>query len=93
MKFEVTIPKGGRLLDASTLRQPRRIRDRFACRVRLFELDSPERISIKEQWASELRFMAERYPRKFAELVDGTGDATTGDVLIQLAAFGELRYG
>ena len=28
-----------------------------------------------------------------AEVVDGTGDATTTDVLIQLAAFGELRCG
>ena len=59
----------------------------------LVELDSAELISLREQWATGLRLMAERYPRKFAELVEGTGDATTGDVLIQLAAFGELRYG
>ena len=59
----------------------------------LIEHDSAEPISLREQWATGLRLMAERYPRKFAELVDGTGDATTGDVLIQLAAFGELKYG
>ena len=59
----------------------------------LVELESAEQISLRDQWATGLRLMAERYPRKFAELVDGTGDATTGDVLIQLAAFGELRYG
>ena len=59
----------------------------------LVELDSAKRISLREQWATGLRLMAERYPRKFAELVDGTGDATTGDILIQLAAFGELRRG
>jgi len=58
----------------------------------LIELDTGERIKLREQWAAGLRLMAEKYPRKFAEVVDGTGDATTGDVLIQLAAFGELRY-
>ncbi len=59
----------------------------------LVELDTGERIKLREQWATGLRLMAEKYPRRFAEVVDGTGDATTGDVLIQLAAFGELRYG
>ena len=59
----------------------------------LVELDTGERIQLREQWAAGLRLMAQKYPRKFAEVVDGTGDATTGDVLIQLAAFGELRYG
>jgi hypothetical protein len=57
----------------------------------LVEIDTGERIAL--QWAAGLRLMAERYPRKFAELVNETGDCTTGDVLIQLAAFGELRYG
>jgi hypothetical protein len=47
----------------------------------LVELETGERIALREQWAAGLRLMAERYPRKFAELVDGTGDATTGDVL------------
>ena len=59
----------------------------------LIELDTGERIELREQWAAGLRLMAQKYPRRFAELVDGTGDATTGDVLIQLPAFGELRYG
>ena len=31
--------------------------------------------------------------RHFADLMAGTGDSVTGDVLIQCAAFGELRYG
>jgi hypothetical protein len=64
---------------------------RLACD--LVELETGERIALREQWAAGLRLMAERYPRRFAELVNGTGDGTTGDVLIQLAAFGELRYG
>ena len=59
----------------------------------LIERDSGEHFSLHGQWAIGLRLMAERYPRNFAELVSGTGDCTTGDVLIQLAAFGELRYG
>lgn len=59
----------------------------------LVELDTGERIQLREQWAAGLRLMAQKYPRRFAEVVEGTGDATTGDVLIQLAAFGELRYG
>jgi hypothetical protein len=59
----------------------------------LVDLETGERIALRERWAAGLRLMAERYPRKFAELITGTGDCTTGDVLIQLAAFGEVRYG
>lgn len=64
---------------------------RVICQV--LELDSGRRISLEDQWAAALRLMAERHPQKFAELITGTGDFTTGDVLIQLAAFGEVRYG
>lgn len=37
--------------------------------------------------------MAEKYPRQFARLISGDYDGSTGDVLLQLMAFGELRYG
>ena len=59
----------------------------------LIDRDTGERIVLRDQWALGLRLMAERYSRKFAELVEGSADATTGDVFIQLTAFGELRYG
>ncbi len=38
--------------------------------------------------------IAEKYPHHLGGVVDaGSGDATTGDVLIQCAIFGELVYG
>lgn len=52
---------------------------RFACE--LVEHDGGERTVLLDQWVAGLRLMAERYPRRFAEVVDGTGDATTGNVL------------
>ena len=64
---------------------------RFACDLVVH--DTGERPVLRDQWVAGLRLMAERNPRRFAEVVDGTGDARTGDVLIQLTAFGELRYG
>jgi len=36
--------------------------------------------------------MAERYPHHFKDILADTGDAYTGDILVQLAAFGEERY-
>lgn len=59
----------------------------------IVELDSGERFSLRGKWQAALRLMAARYPRKFAEILDGSGDSITGDILIQLAAFGEVRYG
>ena len=44
-------------------------------------------------WAAALGLMAVAYPRAFADLVGKRGDMTTGDCLVQLACFGELRYG
>ena len=37
--------------------------------------------------------MAETHPRHFADFLAGNEDATTGDVLLQLAVFGELVFG
>ena len=39
-----------------------------------------------------LRLMRDRYPRHWADLVEGDDDLTTGDVWLQLATFGELIY-
>lgn len=40
-----------------------------------------------------LRRMVLASPYQFGELVAGRGDAWTGDVLVQLAVFGEVKYG
>lgn len=39
-----------------------------------------------------LRLMPAKAPRHLANLIRGKGDATTGDVIIQLAVFGEIKY-
>lgn len=59
----------------------------------LWVLDTREQVTIRSSWREALRLMAERHPRKFAEIITGGADCTTGNVLIQLAAFGEVRYG
>jgi hypothetical protein len=63
----------------------------LVCEV--LELETQARIALHGKWRGALRLMAEHYPHKFAELLTGRADRTTGDVLIQLAAFGEVRYG
>jgi hypothetical protein len=40
-----------------------------------------------------VQLMADQYPKHFADLAANSGDAITGDVLVQLAVFGELIYG
>jgi hypothetical protein len=44
-------------------------------------------------WPRVLALMATKTPRHFANIVGERGDSETGDVLVQLACFGELRYG
>lgn len=44
------------------------------------------------QIAAGLVVMAQDYPHHFADLMGRRGDMWTGHVLVQLAAFGELRY-
>lgn len=63
---------------------------RFACDLVVH--DTGERLVLRDQWVAGLRLMAELYPRRFAEVLDGSAAAQSGDVLIQLSAFGELRY-
>lgn len=40
-----------------------------------------------------VQVIADKYPHHLADVLQGEGDATTGDVLIQCAVFGELIYG
>lgn len=39
-----------------------------------------------------IRLMAAAYPKRFLQLLEGNEDGPTGDLLIQLALFGEERY-
>jgi hypothetical protein len=44
-------------------------------------------------WPRVVALMATKTPRHYASMVGERGDAETGDVLVQLACFGELKYG
>jgi hypothetical protein len=44
-------------------------------------------------WPRIVALMATKEPRHYANMVCERGDAETGDVLVQLACFGELKYG
>jgi hypothetical protein len=59
----------------------------------LIAIESRDRFSLRGKWMGAVALMAAQYPHRFSELVGEAADASTGDVLIQLAAFGELRYG
>jgi hypothetical protein len=39
-----------------------------------------------------LALMAAKYPHHFADMLDESGDATTGDVFLQCCLFGEVEY-
>jgi len=43
--------------------------------------------------AAALKLMHDKYPHHYANVITDNDDAETGDVLLQLAAFGELVYG
>ncbi len=47
----------------------------------------------KKEIAKALQLMAEKWPQHFKDVVKESGDAVTGDVLIQLACFGDIKYG
>ena len=47
----------------------------------------------REKIDQGIKVMAEKYPNHFADMVSERGDATTGDIMLQCAVFGEVRYG
>lgn len=50
--------------------------------------------TYKASLRNALALMALRYPKRFADMLNPlTIDGDTGDVLVQLACFGELKYG
>ncbi len=44
-------------------------------------------------WPRIVALMATKAPRHFANMIREAGDAETGDVLVQIACFGEIKYG
>lgn len=40
-----------------------------------------------------IQLMAEKYPHHLRDLIDDGGDAITGDVFVQLAILGGIKYG
>jgi hypothetical protein len=62
--------------------------------VSFLETETGEWLSLTpSDWARALARMALQHPRHFADMISGHGDAATGDVLIQLACFQEVKYG
>ena len=47
----------------------------------------------REALQDGLEVMAEKYPKHFADFVEGGEDAVTGDVFIQCCVFGRIVYG
>lgn len=47
----------------------------------------------RQKVAAGLASMAEKHPEHFADLVSENGDVITSDVMVQMIALGEIRYG
>jgi gamma-glutamylcyclotransferase (GGCT)/AIG2-like uncharacterized protein YtfP len=61
--------------------------------LELVERDTDRQISLRDQWGYALSRLMVDYPRNFNELRQAQGSAVTGDILIQLAAFGRIKHG
>jgi len=63
-------------------------------RVSLLEGDTGTTFELTaEVWPRVVSLMAAKAPHHYANMVGGRGDAVTADVLVQLACFGEIKYG
>lgn len=47
----------------------------------------------REKMLAGIALCAVKYPHHFRDFISGNGDATTGDVIVQCAVFGEVKYG
>lgn len=64
--------------------------------VTIKDLEDPEGKTYeltREKVYAGLELMPEEYTRHFVDILNEETDATTGDVLIQLALFGDVIYG
>jgi hypothetical protein len=57
------------------------------------ESDKAEYRLDRQALGRGMQVMAKKYPCHFADVLNETGDATTGDVYLQCCLFGELIYG
>lgn len=65
----------------------------FSVTITDHEADPPKKHRLTEaKLRRGLQTMAEKYPKHFADVMTEGGDASTGDVLLQCALFGELVY-
>jgi|SRR5882672_2893936 len=64
--------------------------------LEISSLEEPEREHVMltlDKLRKGLTLMAEKYPHHWTDFLKENDDATTGDVFLQLAVFGELVYG
>jgi len=66
----------------------------WEAKVKDFEADKAETYQLSmEKVVEGLKVCAKKYPRHFGDFIDENGDATTADVIVQCALFGEIVYG
>lgn len=62
--------------------------------LKIYDNDSHLNIVLKKKdFIKGIKLMAVNYPGQFAALLESSTDRLTGDILIQLACFGEIKYG
>ena len=64
-----------------------------ADKERFYSDDCNYVILTKEKLLKGIQLMADKHPRHFNDWMEQNDDATTGDVLLQLALFGEIIFG
>jgi hypothetical protein len=66
----------------------------FDAKVHDFEeADRGDCVLTREKLLAGIKLCATKYPRHFKDFIDESGDATTADVIVQCALFGEVVYG
>jgi len=66
--------------------------DAVVCQA-VVEAEPKDRVLDRAAVERGLRLMAERYPRHWADVIEETTDATTGDIFVQCALLGDVVYG
>ncbi len=64
--------------------------------IKVWDAESPDELLGTldlEACMRGLALMQAKYPKHFADFLDETDDATTGDVFMQCAVLGEVTYG
>lgn len=63
------------------------------CADEPYKGEPTEKIINEKTMMEGLQLMQTKYPHHFANVVSDQGDASTGDVFLQLCVFGEIIYG